>query len=87
MRARSCGTGCDLVKLREHVPECISEYLRTDYLDTGVEEQLAYSGEEDRRINTSRTTKLAEAVSQRIAYLVDGGAGFGIGGHASTLAG
>jgi hypothetical protein len=87
MRARSCSTGCDIVKLREHVPECISEYLRTDYLDTGVEEQLAHSGEEDRGINTSRAAKLTQAVSQCVAYLVDGGAGFSIGGHASTLVG
>ena len=69
------------------VPECISEYLRTEYLDTGVEEQLAHGGEEDCGINTSRAAKLTQAVSQGIAYLVDGGAGFGIGGHAGTLAG
>ena len=87
MRARNCNTGCDLVKLREHVPERTSEYLWPDHLDPGVEEQLAHSGEEDRGINTSGTAELTQAVGQGIAYLVDCGAGFGIGGHAGTLAG
>ena len=87
MRASGRSRGCDLVKLREHMPECISEYLGTDYLHTSVEKQLAHSGEEDRRIDTSGTAKLAKAVGQRVAHLVDGGTGFGIGGHASTLVG
>src|SRR6476659_9924206 len=87
MRASGRSRGCDLVKLREHMPEGISEYLGTDHLNTSVEKQLAHSGEEDRRIDTSGTAKLAKAVGQRVAHLVDGGTGFGIGGHASTLAG
>src|SRR3712207_4095137 len=78
MRALGRSRGCDLVELREHMPECISEYLGTDYLDTSVEEQLAHGGEEDRGIDTSGTAKLTKAVGQRIAYLVDGGTGFGI---------
>jgi hypothetical protein len=77
MRAFGRSRGCDLVELREHMPECISEYLGTDYLDASVEEQLAHGGEEDRRIDTSGTAKLTEAVGQRVAYLVDGGTGFG----------
>src|SRR5689334_1902243 len=87
MRARGCDTGCDLVKLREHVPERTSEYLGPYHLDTGAEEQLTHSGEEDRGINTSRAAKLTQAVGQGIADLVDGGAGFSIGGHASTSVG
>src|SRR4051794_40618305 len=87
MRAHGRTRRCNLIELREHMPECIPEYLRADYLDTGVEEQLAHGGEEDRGIDTSRTAKLTEAVGQRVADLVDGSTGFGIGGHASTLAG
>src|SRR5690242_19795294 len=78
--ARGCSRRCDLITLREHVPKRISEYLRPDHLDTGVEEQLTHSREEDRGIDTSRTAKLAQTVGQGIADLVDGGAGFGMGG-------
>src|SRR3982750_4883487 len=87
MRAHGRTRRCNLVELREHMPECIPEYLRADYLDTGVEEQLGHSGEEDRGIDTSRTAKVTEAVGQRVAYIVNGGTGFGIGGHASTSSG
>src|SRR3954447_10960971 len=87
MRAHGRTRRCNFVELREHMPEHISEYLRTDYLDTGVEKQLGHSGEENPGINTGGTAKFTEAVGQRVAYLVDGGTGFGIGGHASTLAG
>ena len=50
MRASGRSRGCDLVKLREHMPECISEYLGTDHLNTSVEEQLAHLLAEEARM-------------------------------------